>query len=77
MTTDAAGNLYATVGSSAVAPGIYVFTPEGALVARLVLPNNERPVNLGFGRGAQADMLYISIVFGGKVYRVKTGKAGY
>ncbi len=77
MTTDAAGNLYATVGSSAVAPGVYVFTPEGVLVARLVLPNNERPVNVGFGRGAHADLLYISIVSGGKVYRIKTGKPGY
>ena len=77
MTLDAAGNIYATVGSSAVPSGIYVFTPEGALVARLVLPNNERPVNLGFGRGPQASMLYISIVSGGKVYRIRTGKAGY
>jgi gluconolactonase len=76
MTTDSSGNLYAVVGSSIVPAGVYVFTPAGELVARLMLPNGERPSNVVFGRAASAAYLYITTIGVGKVYRIKTAKSG-
>lgn len=76
MTTDAEGNIYAALPSSPAGPGIYVFSPAGLLIARLQLPNRESPVNVGFGRGAEARTLYIATVGVGKVYRLQVGKAG-
>jgi gluconolactonase len=76
MTTDSSGNLYAVVGSAIVPAGVYVLTPAGELVARLVLPNGERPSNVVFGRAANAAYLYITTIGVGKVYRIKTAKAG-
>lgn len=77
MTTDVDGNLYLALPSAPSGPGIYVMTPDGALVARLTLPNRESPVNVGFGRGPEAGTLYVATVGVGKVYRLRTGKVGF
>ena len=45
-------------------------------LARLALPQNESPVNVGFGRGPEAGVLYVATVGVGKVYRLRVGKAG-
>jgi len=76
MATDTEGNVYLALPSSPGGPGLYVLTPAGQLVARLVLPNRESPVNVGFGRGAEANMLYVATVGVGKVYRLRVGKNG-
>lgn len=76
MTTDTEGNVYAALPASPAGPGVYVITPLGELVARLVLPNRESPVNVGFGRGAEAGTLYIATVGVGKVYKLRVGKTG-
>lgn len=77
MTTDIEGNVYLALPSAPSGPGIYVMTPDGELVARLPLPNRESPVNLGFGRGPEAATLYVATVGVGKIYRLRTGKAGF
>lgn len=76
MTLDAEGNLYAALPSSPAGPGIYAFSPTGQLLARVQLPNRESPVNVGFGRGSEANTLYIGTAGVGKVYRLKVGKTG-
>ena len=76
MTTDAQGNVYLALPSSPAGPGVFVFTPGGELVARLTLPARESPVNLGFGRGPEAQTLYIATAGAGKVYRLRVGKTG-
>lgn len=76
MATDSEGNVYLALPGAASGPGIYVMTPGGVLAARLALPHNESPVNLGFGRGPEAGTLYVATVGAGKVYRLRTGKTG-
>jgi gluconolactonase len=50
-----------------------VYTPAGKEVA--YLPTPERPTNVGFGRGRDASVLYVTA--GGSLYRIKAEKAGY
>ena len=76
MATDIEGNVYLALPSAPSGPGIYVITPAGDLVARLQLPNRESPVNLGFGRGPEANTLYVATVGAGKIYRLRTNKRG-
>ena len=76
MATDLEGNVYAALPSSPAGPGVYVVTPQGELAARLVLPNRESPVNVGFGRGPEANTLFIATVGVGKVYKLRVGKKG-
>jgi gluconolactonase len=71
MTTDASGRLYATINAGPVTRGVYVFAPDGQLVARYQLPNNEIAVNVVFGRGNDADSLYIATLGVGKIYRLR------
>jgi gluconolactonase len=54
-------------------PGIYIYSPEGKELARIRTPN--LPTNVGFGRGAEANMLYITE--GGNVHRIRVRKNGY
>jgi len=76
MTTDTEGNLYIALPSAPSGPGVYVLSPSGELLARLRLPQGESPVNVGFGRGPDANLLYIATVGVGKVYRLRAGKSG-
>jgi gluconolactonase len=74
MKVDVEGNLY--VGVTSTVPeqnGVYVFSPEGQQLAMLHTP--EGAVNLGFGRGAASNMLYVACQHG--LYRIKLLKSGY
>jgi gluconolactonase len=53
---DAEGNLYVAV-RDVTRPGIYVYSPEGK---ELDYIPTEVPTNVGFGRGPESNMLYIT-----------------
>lgn len=72
LVCDVEGNLYVAVRDEARF-GIYVYTPDGKELA--YLPTPERPTNVGFGRGRDARILYITA--GGSLYRIQAEKAGY
>lgn len=77
MTLDAEGNIYATAGSGDSA-GIYVFSPAGKHLALIKLPGD--PTNCVFGRGKEANILYITAAANdGKygLYRIPLKKRGY
>jgi gluconolactonase len=72
LVCDVEGNLYVAVRDEKRF-GIYVYSPEGKELAHL--PTAERPTNLGFGRGRDAKVLYVTA--GGSLYRIQVEKAGY
>ena len=72
LITDADGNLYVAVRAIS-RPGIYVYTPDGKELARI--PTPELPTNVGFGRGDEKSMLYITA--GGNLYRIRMKRTGY
>ncbi len=72
LAADVDGNLYVAVRRIS-RPGIVVYHPEGRELA--FLPTKNLPTNVGFGRGADANMLYITE--GGSVHRVRVNKKGY
>ena len=72
LTVDVEGNLY-VAARRASRPGIMVYTPEGK--ERAYIPTPNLPTNVGFGRGADASLLYITE--GGSVHRIRMAKKGY
>ncbi|MFM7056141.1 MAG: SMP-30/gluconolactonase/LRE family protein [Planctomycetota bacterium] len=71
LVCDRDGNLYVAV-RAASRPGICVYAPDGRELAWLP---TEIPTNVGFGRGADRNVLYITA--GTSLYRVKTNRQGY
>ncbi|MBI3990437.1 MAG: SMP-30/gluconolactonase/LRE family protein [candidate division NC10 bacterium] len=71
LVVDVEGNLYVAV-RNVKRPGIYVYSPEGKELA--FIPT-EVPTNVGFGRGAESKVLYITA--GKSLYRIKMMKDGY
>lgn len=71
LVCDESGNLVVAVRAEN-RPGIYVYDPEGKELAYL---KTEVPTNVGFGRGPDANLLYITA--GKSLYRVRTGVRGY
>lgn len=69
---DAEGNLYVAVRDEKRF-GVYVYNPEGRELA--YIPTPERPTNVGFGRGSNANTLYVTA--GGSLYRIRTLKPGH
>ena len=57
MTADIDGNIYIAVGGPPKERGVYVYTPAGQPLA--FLPTSEDAVNLDFGRGSDANVLYV------------------
>ena len=53
-------------------PGIGVYNPDGKEIAFI---KTEMPTNVGFGRGADANLLYITA--GHSLYRIRLNKEGY
>jgi gluconolactonase len=53
-------------------PGICVYSPEGKELAYLP---TEVPTNVGFGRGKDSNLLYITA--GKSLYRVRVNREGY
>lgn len=68
---DKDGNLYVAVRAEN-RPGICVYSPEGKELAYI---KTEVPTNVGFGRGKDAQTLYITA--GSSLYRTKLNRAGY
>ena len=55
-------------------PGVQVLTPQGKELA-YISTGTELPTNVGFGRGADANLLYLTS--GKNLYRIRVGKKGY
>lgn len=72
LVCDAKGNLYVAV-RAASKKGVFVYTPDGKELARI--PTQDLPTNVGFGRGKDANLLYITS--GGSVHRIRINQAGY
>jgi gluconolactonase len=71
LVCDKNGNLYVAVRDE-TRPGIVVYSPEGKELAYI---KTELPTNVGFGRGADSKMLYITA--GRSLYRIKLNAEGY
>src|SRR5437016_2159115 len=71
LVCDVEGNLYVAVRDE-TRPGIYVYSPAGKELAYI---KTELPTNLGFGRGKESRMLYITA--GKSLYRIRVSKEGY
>ena len=72
LVADVDGNLYVAVRRVS-RPGIVAYTPEGKELA--YIPTANLPTNVGFGRGADANLLYITE--GGQLQRIRLNKKGY
>jgi gluconolactonase len=72
LTVDVDGNLYVAVRRIS-RPGIFVYSPAGKELAYIPTPN--LPTNVGFGRDADSNLLYITE--GGNVHRIRMVKRGY
>jgi len=63
MTIDVEGNIYATAGTGEKA-GIWVFDPQGNLLAWFATPDD--PTNCEFGGGSEKNVLYVTTGLPGK-----------
>ncbi len=73
MIADVEGNLYVAMRAEN-RPGIGILTPTGKELA-FIPTGKELPTNVGFGRGSDSKMLYITS--GKSLYRIKVAKDGY
>ena len=71
LVVDKDGNLYVAVRAEN-RPGICVYSPEGKELAYI---KTEVPTNVGFGRGKDAKLLYITA--GSSLYRIRLNREGY
>ena len=71
LVCDEEGNLYVAVRAEN-RPGIVVYSPEGDELAYI---QTEVPTNVGFGRGDDANLLYITA--GNGLYRIRLNRRGY
>ncbi len=72
LTVDAEGNLWVTVQGRNMPSGVYAYRPDGT--PKAFIPTL-RPTNVGFGRGPNRNLLYITAA--NSLYRIKVGKPGY
>jgi gluconolactonase len=73
IVADVEGNLYAAVRAEN-RPGIAVYNPEGKELA-FIPTGEELPTNVGFGRGEESDVLYVTS--GKSLYKIQMAKDGY
>lgn len=73
MVADTEGNIW-MASRCENRPGIVVLSPEGKELA-YISTGKEMPTNVGFGRGADANTLWVTS--GKSVYKIKVGKKGY
>ena len=71
LIVDKDGNLYVAVRAEN-RPGICVYSPEGEELAYIP---TEVPTNVGFGRGKDINLLYITA--GASLYRIRVNREGY
>ncbi|MDP7278136.1 MAG: SMP-30/gluconolactonase/LRE family protein [Planctomycetaceae bacterium] len=72
LIVDAKGNLFVAVRAEN-RPGIVVYSPAGKELA--YIKTAELPTNVGFARGKNAGLLYITA--GKSLYRIQTNTTGY
>jgi gluconolactonase len=80
MAVDTDGNLYLAMhnGNGAEPKGdVVVLGPDGNLLQRIPLPKPVLSTNLGFGRGSDANSLYMSTARPWGLYRIKTLRRGH
>lgn len=73
LVADVEGNLYVAVRAES-RPGIAVYSPEGEELA-FISTGEELPTNVGFGRGEDSNLLYVTS--GNSLYTIRMGKDGY
>ena len=73
MVADTEGNIW-MASRCEHRPGIQVLTPQGKELA-YISTGTELPTNVGFGRGADANLLYVTS--GKSLYKIRVGKKGY
>lgn len=71
LVVDSEGNLWVAVRNQK-RPGIYAYTPKGE--EKAYIPTTI-PTNVHFGRGEDADLLYITA--DNSLYRIRVGKKGH
>jgi gluconolactonase len=71
MVCDAEGNVWVAVRAEN-RPGIYAYSPDGKELGYI---KTEIPTNVGFGRGADSKLLYITA--GKSLYRIRVNRDGY
>ena len=71
LVCDEEGNLYVAVRATN-RPGIVVYNPDGKEIDYI---KTELPTNVGFGRGKDRNLLYITA--GKSLYRIRLTKRGY
>ena len=71
LTVDTDGNLY-VAERSGKRPGIGIYNPAGKEIGFIETP---LPTNVGFGRGENAGLLYITA--GSSLYRIRLKTTGY
>lgn len=80
MTLDTDGNLYiATHNANPKEPksGIVVLDPAGKIIERITNPAGALSTNVGFGRGDEANVLYMSSALPWRLYRIRTVRNGH
>lgn len=73
MVTDEHGNLW-VASRCEYRPGIQVLNPQGKELA-FIPTGKELPTNVGFGRGEDSNLLYVTS--GKSLYRIRVGIKGY
>lgn len=71
--SDAEGNIW-LASRCEHRPGIQVLNPQGKELA-YISTGTELPTNIGFGRGADSNLLYLTS--GKSLYKIRVGKKGY
>ncbi len=71
LVVDSDGNLYVAVRAEN-RPGIVIYNPEGKELGYI---KTEIPTNVGFGRGDDSNLLYITA--GNSLYRIRLSRTGY
>ena len=80
MTMDSSGNLYvATHNGNAKEPKsrIVVLSPAHEVLQIIPTPQGSLSTNLGFGRGAQSHLLFMSSALPWKIYQLPTHRTGH
>lgn len=73
ITVDTEGNVYATLPGTGGQGEVRIYSPDGEVLGSIPVP--QVPSNVTFGRGAEANMLYITARTG--LYRIRLNRTGY
>jgi gluconolactonase len=80
MAMDADGDLYVAFHNANprdARGAIVALDPAGTVLAELPVPAGALPTNLGFGRGADGESLYMTSAMPWRLYRLKTLRRGH